>query len=84
MYWQQHDWQTAGVDYDNTMLTATFGSGVTKIKVRVPVTRDNIVEGREEFDLFLTVPSSLGPAITAIDKTRAVGVIVDSTSKCVL
>ena len=47
--------------------------------VSVPVINDNIVEGEEEFDLALTVPSALGPAITAGGRNTAVGVITDST-----
>ena len=50
--------------------------------VSVPVTNDDIVEGTEEFDLMLTVPPSLGPAITAGGRNTAVGIITDSTSKC--
>ena len=52
------------------------------INVSVPVTRDDIAEGNEMFDLTLTVPSSLAPSITAGDRDTAVGVITDSTSKC--
>ena len=42
---------------------------------------DNIVEGSEQFNLLLTVPSSLAPAIRAGNRNAAVGVITDSTSK---
>ena len=52
--------------------------------VSVPVIIDDVAEGTEEFNLMLTVPPSLGPAITAGDRDIAVGVITDSTSKCVL
>ena len=50
--------------------------------VSVPVIVDMIVEGVEEFNLRLNVPSSLGPAITAGSRDTATGVITDSTSKC--
>ena len=49
--------------------------------VSVPVISDNVVEGREEFDLTLYVPSSLGPAITASNENITVVEISDSTSK---
>ena len=49
--------------------------------VRVPVISDNIVEESEQFNLLLTVPSSLVPAIRAGNRNIAVGVITDSTSK---
>ena len=45
---------------------------------------DMLAEGRNEtFDLILSVPSLLGPAITAGGRDRAIGVIIDTTSKCV-
>jgi len=45
---------------------------------------DMLAEGRNEtFDLSLSVPSSLGPAITAGGTDRAIGVIIDTTSECV-
>ena len=53
--------------------------------VSVPVINDNIVEGSEEFNLMLNVQPSLGPAITADSSgNTAVGIITDSTSKCVI
>ena len=52
--------------------------------VSVSVTNDTIVEDDEEFDLTLTVPSSLGPAITAGGRNTAVGVITDPTSKYIV
>ena len=69
------------MDFDNIPLTATFASGMTMSNVSVPVMMDNIIEGHEEFDLTLNVSSSLAPAITAGSTDRAVGVIIDSTSK---
>jgi len=75
--------QTGGVDYNTAPLTATFGSGMTTSSVSVLVLRDGIFEGPEQFDLTLNVPSSLGPSITAGGRDTAVGVITDSTSKCV-
>ena len=47
----------------------------------VPVTNDNIAEGSEQFNLMLTVPPSLAPAIRAGNRNAAMGVITDSTSK---
>ena len=74
-------WLTGGVDFNTTILTATFASGMRMSNVSVPVIVDKIAEGHEEFDLSLNVPSSLSPAITAGSRDRATGVITDSTSK---
>ena len=52
--------------------------------VRVQVINDMIAEGLEKFDLALDVPSSLSPSIVAAGRDSAVGVITDSTSKCVV
>ena len=56
---------------------------VTMSNVIVTVFVDNVAEGPENFDLTLTVPPSLAPAITAGGRNTAVGVITDSTSKCI-
>ena len=50
--------------------------------VSVPVMDDMLAEGvNETFDLTIIVPSSLGPAITAVDRNTATGVIIDTTSE---
>ena len=51
--------------------------------VSVPVIVDSVAEEHEEFNLTLNVPSFLGSSITAGNRDRAIGVITDSTSKCV-
>ena len=52
--------------------------------ISVPVIVDSVAEKHEEFNLALDVPSSLGPAITAGGRDTAVGIINDSTSKCIV
>ena len=85
MCWLKNVWLTGGVDFNTTPLTATFASGMRMSNVSVPVINDNIAEGPEEFNLMLNVPPSLGPAITVDSMNdEAVGVIIDSTSKCVI
>ena len=50
--------------------------------VSVSVIDDMIAEGENEtFNLTLIMPSSLGPAITAGSRNRAIGVINDTTSE---
>ena len=63
------------------MLTASFASRTIMSNVSVPVSRDMILEGNEEFDLTLIIPSSVGRGIELGSISTAVGVIVDSTSK---
>ena len=82
MCWVKSVWLTGGVDFNTTPLTATFDSGMTMSSVSVPVIDDMLAEGvNETFDLTLIVPSSLGPAITADQRNRATGVIIDTTSQ---
>ena len=50
--------------------------------VSVPVFSDMIVEGDEQFNLMLTIPSSVPSGITLGSNNTAVGVITDTTSKC--
>ena len=55
---------------------------MTISSVSVPIMMDNIAQEKdEEFNLILSVSLSLAPAITAGNKNRAVGVIIDATSK---
>ena len=49
--------------------------------MRVAVTDDDNVEGNETFNMTLTVPSSLAPAIVAGSLSSAIGIIIDTTSK---
>ena len=82
MCWLKSVWLTGGIDFNTATLTATFGSGMIMSSVNVSLIPDRILEGPEEFNLMINVPSSLGPAITASTMDSAVGVIIDSTSKC--
>ena len=57
---------------------------MTTSNVNVSLMDDMLAEGRNEtFDLMLSVPSSLGPAITAGGRDTAIGVIIDTTSECI-
>ena len=73
---------TGGLDFNTAPLTATFASGITMSNVNVPVIMDSIGgEKNEVLGLTLDMSPSLAPAITAGNRDRAVGVIVDITSK---
>ena len=83
MCWLKSVWLTGDVDFNTATLTATFGSMIIMSSVSVPVISDDIVEGVEEFALLLTIPPSVGRGIIErTGNTAAVGVIIDSTSKC--
>ena len=72
-----------GVDYTSTLINATFAANTTSTTINVPVTRDNIAEQSETFDLTLTIPPSLSDQVIPKKITKAVGVITDDTSKIV-
>jgi len=69
------------VDYTSTPITATFPAGATTTTIRVPVTRDNIAEQPETFDLSFTIPQQFTSVVDPGTITTAVGNITDSTSK---
>ena len=72
-----------GVDYTSTPIYAIFAASTTSTTIIVPVTRDNIAEQSETFDLTFTIPSSLRSQIIPGHITKAVGRITDDTSKIV-
>ena len=72
---------TGNIDFNTTTLIATFASGVNMSNVSVQVISDIVGELDESFELTLSVPMSLSPAITAGENNRATGIIIDSNSK---
>jgi len=75
---------TGGVDYDSTPITATFTIGSTSTTVNIPVTKDNIAEELETFDITIVIPSSFKDQVILGDVTNAFGTIIDNTSKIIL
>ena len=71
-------------DFNSVTQTATIVAGKSSITVNITIADDSSVEGNENFNMSLNIPSSLGPAITAGDRNRAIGVIIDTTSEDVL
>ena len=69
------------MDYTSNLITATFPAGTTTTTINVTVTRDNIAEQPEKFDLSFTIPSSLSGSVVSGSITSAVGTINDETSK---
>ena len=71
------------VDYTSTPIDATFAANTTSTTINVPVSKDNIAEESETFNLTLTIPPSLSSQVIPGKITKAVGVITDDTSKIV-
>ena len=69
------------VDYTSAPINATFPVGSTSTTVVVPVSKDNILEERETFNLNFSIPSSLNGQIVPGNITTATGIVVDDTSK---
>ena len=67
------------MDYTSTPITATFTAGTTSTTVDVPVTKDNIGEGLETFDLSFTLIPSSPSGIESGSITTAIGQIIDTT-----
>ena len=69
------------VDYTSAPITATFSVGSTSTTIDVPVSKDDIVEERETFNLNFSIPSLFNDQIILGNITTATGFIVDDTSK---
>ena len=72
-----------GVDYVSTPIIATIAANTTSTTINVPVTKDNIAEESETFDLTFIIPPSLRSQVIPKRITKAVGVIIDNTSKII-
>ena len=69
------------MDYTSTPINATISAYTTSTTINVPVTKDNIAEESETFDLtFIILPSLSGQVIPG-KITTAVAIITDDTSK---
>ena len=69
------------VDFISAPQTVTIIAGTNSSTIRILVVNDNIVEGNETFNMSLTIPSSLGPGITAGTATSATVTIIDTSSE---
>ena len=69
----------AGVDYDNTTLTATFTNGSNITTVEIPIINDTIVEKNEVFNVTINLPKTTGVRVMVGDRSTATAVIIDSS-----
>jgi len=70
----------AGVDYDDTPLTATFNPGDTSVTVTIPVVDDRVVnEEDEEFSVTLSIVPTAGVRVELGDVGIARGIIKDTS-----
>lgn len=74
---------TGGKDYTSTPINAVFTAGSAVTTVNIPISNDTDVEGEETFDLRITIPSSLNGRLIHGGRARAIGKIIDQTSKLV-
>ena len=70
-----------GVDYTSTPINAIFAARTTSTTINVPVTKDNIAEESETFDLTFNISPSLSGQVIPGKITKAVGRIIDNTSR---
>ena len=78
------DWSGNGVDYTSTPINATFTAGTISTTINVPVTRDNIAEESETFNLGLNVITSLSGRVTPGGISASTVTITDDTSKILI
>ena len=72
------------MDYTSTPITATFAAGMANTTVNVPVTKDEILEPSESFDLTFTVTPMLSTRVLMGNPNTATGNIIDSNGKNLL
>ena len=71
----------AGVDYDNTTLTATFTAGSIIATVRISITDDTVVdEGDEAFNLLLNLIPTTDIRVNLGTSSNATAVIIDTST----
>ena len=68
-------------DFNPSTQTATIIAGKDSATVNITIMDDTIIEGNENFNMSLSVPSLFGPGIKLGDKSKAIGVIIDTTSE---
>ena len=69
------------MDYTSTPIPATFPIGAVSTTVSVQVTKDDIVEEVEAFNLNISIPSSLSGQVILGNTTNATCNIIDDTGK---
>jgi len=68
------------VDFDSSPISITFIPGETNKTVSIPLTCDRLIEGKEMFDISLSI-ISVSPNVTTVKlgRSKSIGVINDST-----
>ena len=68
-------------DYNSSSFEVTFEGNKNNTLVKIPIYKDDKVEGNETFMITLSLSPSLGPGLTVDDSASSEGVIMDSTGK---
>jgi len=72
----------AGIDYDDTPLTATFNTGENSVSVTIPVMDDKVVnEEDEEFSVTLSIIPTAGVRVELGDVSIARAIIIDTSKE---
>jgi len=72
------------VDYTSNPIIATFNAGTNSTTINIPVTKDDIAEKSETFNLVFTIPSSLHNRVTPGTISTATATITDNTGENIL
>ena len=73
-------WFLGGSDYVSGPFEVTIPAGQISISFNVPIVDDTMLEGNENFDLFI-VPRSLPKRVTHSNPSRITITILDDDSK---
>ena len=69
------------IDFNSTTQTVTIFAGTNSSTVNITLQDDDIPERDEMFNISLAVPPSVGSRIVAGNRTSALAVIIDTSSK---
>ena len=69
------------MDYTSAPINATFPVETDITAIDIPVSKDDIIEEMETFNLNFSIPSSLSGKVILGNITTATGIIVDDSGK---
>ena len=76
-YFVNVDWTGNGIDYISAPINVTFTAGTNSTTIHIPITKDNVTEEKETFDLSIALLTSLGNRLSV--GGTAIGRIFDGS-----